>query len=140
MLLNGRGQFMNIIKSLDKAYQDKSFKEIANAPLSALEGISSKDAKLLKEILDVETVRDLADLRYVSVARAIATLADEEGNTPGEQAKEELLDNAVEMTFPASDPISVTSSITRIEVAPEMPSAQEDHQNSPAINEAQTKK
>jgi hypothetical protein len=43
-------------------------------------------------------------------------------------AKEALLDDAVEMTFPASDPISVNSGITRIEVAPDMVDAHGDHQ------------
>ena len=43
-------------------------------------------------------------------------------------AKEALLDDAVEMTFPASDPISVSSGITRIDVAPEMVDAHGDHQ------------
>ncbi len=45
-----------------------------------------------------------------------------------DQAKEALLDDAVEMTFPASDPISVDSGITRIEVAPDMVDAHGDHQ------------
>jgi hypothetical protein len=44
-------------------------------------------------------------------------------------AKETLLDDAVEMTFPASDPISVDAGITRIEVPPEMVNASSDHQN-----------
>ncbi|NIA52773.1 hypothetical protein HAV22_03790 [Massilia sp. TW-1] len=48
-------------------------------------------------------------------------------------AKETLLDDAVEMTFPASDPVSVTSSITRIEVPPEKVDASSDHQNAAAI-------
>jgi hypothetical protein len=48
-------------------------------------------------------------------------------------AKETLLDDAVEMTFPASDPVSVASSITRIEVAPEKVDASSDHQNAAAI-------
>jgi hypothetical protein len=43
-------------------------------------------------------------------------------------AKEALLDDAVEMTFPASDPISVNSGITRIEVAPDKVDAHGDHQ------------
>jgi len=46
-----------------------------------------------------------------------------------ERAKEELLDDAVEMTFPASDPISVDAGITRIEVAPDTVNAQTDHQH-----------
>ena len=48
-------------------------------------------------------------------------------------AKETLLDDAVEMTFPASDPISVDSGITRIEVAPEKVDASTDHQNAATI-------
>ena len=43
-------------------------------------------------------------------------------------AKEALLDDAVEMTFPASDPISVNSGVTRIEVAPDKVDAHGDHQ------------
>jgi hypothetical protein len=48
-------------------------------------------------------------------------------------AKETLLDDAVEMTFPASDPVSVASSITRIEVPPEKVDASSDHQHAAAI-------
>ena len=48
-----------------------------------------------------------------------------------DEAKEALHDDAIEMTFPSSDPISINSGITRIKVAPEMAPAQADHQNSP---------
>ena len=33
-----------------------------------------------------------------------------------EEKEQELLDDAVEMTFPASDPLAVTGGVTRIEV------------------------
>jgi hypothetical protein len=42
------------------------------------------------------------------------------------------LDNANEMSFPASDPIA-TSNILRIEVAPEMSPANTDHQISSVV-------
>lgn len=122
---------MNINKVVDKAYQDKSFEEIANAPVDALQGISAKDAALLKQAFNVKTVRDLADLKYPKWASAIITLAGDAA-TKEEKLQETLLDDAVEMTFPASDPVSIAS-ITRIEVAPDMVSAQFDHQNSQAI-------
>jgi hypothetical protein len=48
-------------------------------------------------------------------------------------AKETLLDDAVEMTFPASDPLAVTSGITRIEVPPEKVEASTDHQSASSI-------
>lgn len=132
---------MNINKIVDKAYQNKSFEEIAGAPVDALQGISKKDAQLLAQAFDVRTVRDLANLKYPKWASAIVTLSDEL-ETRQEKVQETLLDDAVEMTFPASDPVSV-SSITRIEVAPDMASAQFDHQNSPgkeAVEEMKEKK
>jgi hypothetical protein len=53
---------------------------------------------------------------------------------PSQQEIEEtLLDDALEMSFPSSDPISVSSGISRIEVAPEMVDAGIDHQNSQRI-------
>ena len=57
-----------------------------------------------------------------------ATNKDKKDKKEPDLAKEALLDDAVEMTFPASDPISVSSGITRIEVAPDMVDAHDDHQ------------
>ncbi|NEX61016.1 hypothetical protein [Noviherbaspirillum galbum] len=130
---------MNINEIVDKAYRDKSFKEIANAPVSALHGVSAKDAEALEKAFRIRTVRDLANLKYVKWAYAIATLAEEEPSPEHEATKEALLDDAVQMTFPASDPPAVTSGITRIEVPPEMPPASLDHQNSQAIEEVKGK-
>src|SRR4051812_13160744 len=111
---------MNISQVVDKAYEHKSFKEIAAAPIDALQGLTKKDADSLKKAFGIETVRDLAGLKYTKWAAAIATLADDEVETEEEKAKETLLDDAIEMTFPSSDPISVSSGVTRIEKAPEM--------------------
>ncbi len=69
---------MNLNKALDKAYEGKSLKEIADAPVDALAGVSENDAKLLLEAFKVKTVRDLANLKYVKWAQAIVTLADTE--------------------------------------------------------------
>ncbi len=127
---------MNIDTIVDKEYLDKSFRELADAPVSALRGLSAKDAKALQTAFGVQTVRDLAQLNFVRWARAIATLAEEEQLAPADKAKEELLDDAVEMTFPASDPISVDAGITRIEVAPEKVDAQGDHQHAAKVEES----
>jgi len=69
---------MNINKIVDKAYETKSFKEIANAPVAAISGISENDGKLLAEAFNVKTVADLAKLKYVKWAQAICTLAEGE--------------------------------------------------------------
>ncbi|MBV8626100.1 MAG: hypothetical protein JO174_21660 [Herbaspirillum sp.] len=51
-------------------------------------------------------------------------------DTPSEVA----LDEANEMSFPSSDPVA-TSNITRIEKAPDMDKASNDHQNSNKIKQ-----
>lgn len=63
-----------------------------------------------------------------------------EAGTGEADPKEALLDDAIEMTFPSSDPLSVTSGITRIEVAPDMVAARTDHQNSQTIETVSDKK
>lgn len=126
---------MNIDTIVDEAFKSKGFRELAEAPISALRGVSAADARALSKAFGVNTIAELADLPFVKWATAIKILADQECDTPEQQAKETLLDEAVEMTFPASDPISVDSGVTRIEVAPEMVDASEDHQHAKAIEE-----
>ena len=72
------GDKMNIDKFVDKKYERLTFKEIANSPVDALQGVSEGDAKLLKEAFNVKTVADLAKLKYVKWAQAICTLAEGE--------------------------------------------------------------
>jgi hypothetical protein len=52
------------------------FAALADAPVMAL-GLSSSDADALERALDVKTVRDLADNKYVRRAQAIVNLANE---------------------------------------------------------------
>lgn len=69
---------MNVNQAVDKAYEDMSLKELASAPVTALQGVSEGDAQHLKEAFNVKTIKDLANLKYVKWAQAIATLADME--------------------------------------------------------------
>ncbi|MES2319176.1 MAG: hypothetical protein V4631_16995 [Pseudomonadota bacterium] len=124
---------MNINTVVDSAFADKCFRDICNAPLCALRGLSEKDAKALHQAFGITTIGDLADLKFVKWASALKVLAEEECDTPEQIAKETLLDDAVEMTFPASDPISVDSGITRIEVPPDMVDACTDHQHAKEV-------
>jgi hypothetical protein len=59
----------------DQSDVDK-FAALADAPVTAL-GLSSSDAAALEQTLDVKTVRDLADNKYVRRAQAIVHLANE---------------------------------------------------------------
>jgi len=120
---------MNINTVVDSEFAGKCFRDICNAPLSAMRGLSKKDAKALQDAFSITTIGELAELKFVKWATAIKILAAEECDTAEQAAKETLLDDAVEMTFPASDPISVDSGITRIEVPPDMVNAATDHQN-----------
>lgn len=130
--LIGNGKIMNLNTLVDKSYESASFKEIADAPLAALQGLSEADAVSLKAAFNVNTIRELAEHRFVKRAIAITTIADE-GGIEKKKVEENLLDDALEMSFPSSDPISVSSGITRIEVQPDMVDAKTDHQHILAI-------
>jgi len=69
---------MNINKVLDKKYEQTPLKELKNAPVSALQGVSESDAELLSKAFNVKTIYDLAKLKYVKWAQAICVLADGE--------------------------------------------------------------
>jgi len=67
---------MEINSILDKAFEKKPLKELVDAPVSALQGVSESDAQKLKEAFNVKTIKDLAKLKYVRWAQAIVTLAE----------------------------------------------------------------
>jgi hypothetical protein len=69
---------MNINKLVDKKYEKMTLKQIAAAPVDAIQGISEKDAISLKEAFKVKTVADLAKLKYVKWAQAICACAEGE--------------------------------------------------------------
>ena len=50
---------MNINKAIDKAYEGKTFKQLADAPVDALQGVSAADAQALAKAFNVKTIRDL---------------------------------------------------------------------------------
>ena len=64
----------NINHILDKAWESKSFKEIAEAPPSAFQGLASwVDDNM--EVAHLSTIAKLADWKYAKWAEAISTLA-----------------------------------------------------------------
>lgn len=123
---------MNINEIVNEQFHGKSLRELVDSPLTALRGIGEKEAKALQEGFGVSTIRQLSQLKFITHAVAIEMMASVE-HSPSTGPKETLLDEAVEMTFPASDPISVDSGITRIEVAPDKVDASRDHQSAGSI-------
>ena len=59
---------------LDKEFESKEYEKLAEKPVSAVSGISKKDAILLKKAFGIETIRDLAENKYVSIAQATISL------------------------------------------------------------------
>ena len=68
----------SVEKYVDKAYETKTWKELASAPVAALQGVSEEDGLLLGKAFGVKTVADLATLKYVKWAQAIVAFAEKE--------------------------------------------------------------
>ena len=68
---------INMNKALDKAYEGKSLKELADMPIEGFQGISEEGGKALAK-LGVKTVRDLAEWKFVGWAQGIVALAKAE--------------------------------------------------------------
>ncbi|MEV6490356.1 hypothetical protein AB0M20_17275 [Actinoplanes sp. NPDC051633] len=65
---------VNLDAVLDKAYESSSLAELADAPVSALSGVSDADGEALQKAFNIKTIGDLADNKYVKAAQAIAEL------------------------------------------------------------------
>ncbi|MDL9935854.1 hypothetical protein QSJ18_03760 [Gordonia sp. ABSL1-1] len=67
---------MALADKFDKAYEDKSIDELANAPVAALQGVSEGDAEHLAAAFNIKTVKDLGTNKYFLWAQAVAKLAE----------------------------------------------------------------
>lgn len=65
----------DISKHVDKAYEQMSFEQLANAPVDALQGVSKGDAELLEKAFKIRTIRDLAENKFFKWAEAIVHLS-----------------------------------------------------------------
>jgi hypothetical protein len=65
----------DITKFFDKAFEQKEFSELADAPVDAIAGVSEADAVALKSALGIKSVRDLATNKYVLIAQAVVALS-----------------------------------------------------------------
>jgi hypothetical protein len=64
----------NLDKALDKAYENSTLDEVLAAPVSALAGVSDKDAELLAQAFNIKTVADLGKNKYFATAQALLAL------------------------------------------------------------------
>ncbi len=61
-----------------KAYEGYTAEELAEAPITALKGISEESGALLEQAFGIESIRDMAASRLAERAEGIVTLADQE--------------------------------------------------------------
>ena len=72
----------DVSQFFDKDYEQKEFDELADAPVDAIQGLSQSDAEALKQALNIRTIRDLAEHKFVRIAQAAVALSGS-----GEMAK-----------------------------------------------------
>ncbi|BCJ48750.1 hypothetical protein Asp14428_02250 [Actinoplanes sp. NBRC 14428] len=65
---------VNLDALLDKAYESTSLADLADAPVSALSGVSEADGEALQKAFNIKTIGDLAGNKYIRAAQAIAEL------------------------------------------------------------------
>lgn len=61
---------------LKKQWEGKSAKELADAPVTALQGVSDGDAEHLLKAFNIKTVRDLGTNKFFRWAQAISALSE----------------------------------------------------------------
>ncbi|HEX6682363.1 MAG TPA: hypothetical protein VF062_06185 [Candidatus Limnocylindrales bacterium] len=67
---------LGLENKLSKAYEGKSAKDLADAPVTAIQGVSEGDAEHLLKAFGIKTVRDLGTNKFFRWAQAITNLAD----------------------------------------------------------------
>ena len=67
---------IDLATALDKAYEDKSLKDILDASPSALAGVTEDDAAALEKAFNIKTIRQLGSNKFFSVAAALVALEE----------------------------------------------------------------
>jgi hypothetical protein len=70
------GHMGQLDAKLVKQYEETPLADLADAPVSALQGVSDGDAQHLKDAFNIKTVRDLGTNKYFLWAQAITRLAE----------------------------------------------------------------
>jgi hypothetical protein len=70
---------VDLSKTLDKAFEDKSLKEILDASPAALAGVTDATAEKLQEVLGIKTIRELGSNKFFAVAGVLVALEGKAG-------------------------------------------------------------
>jgi len=60
---------------LDKKFEAAEYKNLADKPVYAISGVSEADAALMKKAFGIDTIKQLAENKYVAIAQATISLA-----------------------------------------------------------------
>ena len=63
------------VQILDKTFESKLYENLAKKPVSTISGISDEDAALLKRIFGIDTIKEMAENKYVLVAQTTVAMA-----------------------------------------------------------------
>ena len=64
----------DVTKFFDKEFEQQEFSELVDAPVDAIAGVSKADADALKQVLNIQTIRDLAENKFVLIAQALSCM------------------------------------------------------------------
>ena len=78
VLADAGGEARGIAASGGRKSRMEAVNAAADGPLHRLDGVTRRQANVLRDTLNIRTVRELADNRFFRVARAIVALADTE--------------------------------------------------------------
>ena len=60
---------------LDKTFEKKVYENLAEKPVSAIFGISDEDAALLKKAFGIDSIKEMAENKYVLIAQTTVAMA-----------------------------------------------------------------
>ena len=63
------------VQILDKTFEAKLYENLAKKSVSAISGISDEDAALLKRIFGIDTIKEMAENKYVLIAQTTVAMA-----------------------------------------------------------------
>lgn len=63
------------VQILDKTFESKVYEDLAKKPLSAIAEISENEAALLKRVFGIDTIKEMAENKYVLIAQTTVAMA-----------------------------------------------------------------
>jgi len=100
-----------VLVSFDKEYEQRSLKELAKAPISAISGISETDATSLKSAFGIDTVEELARNKYVLLSQAVNVFSKYSGKILDKEF------NSAEFEELRKKPVSAISGISETDAS-----------------------